>query len=160
MKTTAQNESIKSRFKKSLKDRGMLITSQRELIIEKLFTVDAHFDIEELFQEIRRKGMRVSRATVYRTVACLENAGLIRRIDFDEAHAHYEVVVGWKHHEHLVCNYCGKITEFSDDRFEEHIQLIAKSRGFRICSHSVEIFGMCKECIKRKRIGPARCEME
>jgi Fur family ferric uptake transcriptional regulator len=158
MKTVAQINSTKPQFKKSLRDRGKLITSQRELIIERLLAIDAHFDIEELFQEIRRKRIPVSRATVYRTISCLEKADLIRRIDFDEAHAHYEVVVGEKHHEHLVCNSCGKITEFSDDRFEEYILVIAESHGFRICSHSVEIFGMCEECIKRKKMSPAQCK--
>ena len=117
MKTVAYIESTKSKFKNALRDKGKLITSQRELIIKQLLAIDSHFDIEELFQDIKRKKIPVSRATVYRTIACLENEGLIRRIDFDEAHAHYEVVVGGKHHEHLVCNSCGKITEFSDDHF-------------------------------------------
>ncbi|MBN2037617.1 MAG: transcriptional repressor [Chitinispirillaceae bacterium] len=151
MNTIARIKSAKSRFSKSLRNEGRRFTSQRELIVEKLFAIDSHFNIEELFREMRRKRIPVSRATVYRTIACLEKEGLIRRINFDEAHARYEVAVGGKHHEHLVCNSCGSITEFSDDRFEEHIQSIAASHGFRMYSHSVEIFGMCGDCIKNGR---------
>ena len=145
---------LNSQFKKVLRNSGYLITSQRERILEQLLRIDSHFDIESFFHEIRKKKMPVSRATVYRTVACLEKAGLIRKVNFDEAHAHYEIVGYEKvHHEHLICQICGKVIEFSHEHFEKHIHEIADSYGFRITSHSLELFGTCAECfMKEKKI--------
>ena len=147
METTSSINSKSSPFKKILRAKGYLITHQRELILEQLLAVDSHFDIEEFFQLIRKKGIPVSRATVYRTVACLEKIGCVRKTNFDEAHAHFEIVLGEKvHHEHLVCQRCGTVIEFSYDHLEKHIQTIAKSYGFNISSHSLEIFGICAAC--------------
>ena len=147
MKTASSINSIDSQFKKTLREKGYFITHQRELILEQLLTVNSHFDIEEFFQLIRSRNIPVSRATVYRTIACLEKIGCIRKTNFDEAHAHFEIVLGEKvHHEHLVCQRCGAVTEFSYDHLEKHIQTMAKSHGFRISSHSLEIFGVCAAC--------------
>jgi Fur family ferric uptake transcriptional regulator len=143
-------QSIKSHFLKSLRENGHSITPQRELVIEQILANASHFDIEELFQEIRRKKIPVSRATAYRTIAHLEKANLVRKYGFGEAHGHYEVAVGEKHHEHLVCTECGKIIEFANAGFERQIRQIAKSHDFTMHSHSVGIFGQCKDCVKRK----------
>jgi Fur family ferric uptake transcriptional regulator len=147
MKSAPSANSISSRCKETLREKGYLITHQRELILDQLLAVDSHFDIEEFFQLIRNKKIPVSRATLYRTIACLEKIGCIRKTNFDEAHAHFEIILGEKvHHEHLVCQRCGAVTEFSYDHLEKHIQTIAKSHGFRISSHSLEIFGVCAAC--------------
>jgi Fur family ferric uptake transcriptional regulator len=112
---------------------------------------DSHFDIEELFHEIRRKRIPVSRATAYRTIAHLEKAGLIRRLGFGEAHGHYEIAADENHHEHLVCKTCRKIIEFSHPAFEKQIQSIAESYKFRMHNHSVGIFGVCRDCTSRRK---------
>jgi Fur family ferric uptake transcriptional regulator len=149
MKTAAENP-LGNKLKNELRESGYFLTHQRELIVDHLLSVDSHFDIEEFYEGIRKKRTPVSRATVYRTVACLEKIGLVRKTNFDEAHAHFELVSDEKaYHEHLVCRKCGKVTEFSHEHIEKHIREIARSHGFRISSHSLQIFGICSECRER-----------
>jgi len=105
-----------------------------------------HFGVEELASRLYQRTEPVSRATVYRTVGLLESAGIIRRIDLDEPHAHYESTVGGAHHEHLICARCGKVEEVSDKLLENRIERIAQTHGFRLTRHMVQLVGLCREC--------------
>ncbi len=151
MKATLSLDDFTSKLKTTLKEKGYVVTHQRELILEQLHNVESHFDIEEFFESLKKRKIPVSRATVYRTIACLEKIGCIRKTNLDEAHAHFEMVYGENvHHEHMRCRKCGKVTEFSFDHLEKHIQSIARSYNFHINSHSLEIFGICADCCDRE----------
>ena len=139
-------------FKQFLKERGLSFTRQRKVILEQIFRDHDHFEAEEIVGALRNRKIRVSRATVYRTLSCLENCNLIRRIDLGHGHSHFEHTLGHTHHEHLYCKKCGKIIEFTDAALEERIGTISKLNHFVVLTHTVQIFGLCKDCnIKLKK---------
>lgn len=129
-----------------LRERGFACTPQRRAVLEEILASQGHFDAEELAERMRRTGRGVSRATVYRTVGHLCKAGLVRKIDADQAHALYECTTGVGHHEHMICRRCGKITEFQDPVLEKRITGIADTHGFHMTRHTVQIFGLCGRC--------------
>lgn len=133
-------------FMEYLQKEGLARTPQRKAVLQEIVQGPCHFDVEELVKTIRCKRESVSRATVYRTVGHLENAGLIRKVDFNHPHAHYELVAGVSHHEHLICEKCGHIGEFTDGPLEKRIEYMAHRHGFEITKHSVQIFGICENC--------------
>ncbi|MFP4416889.1 MAG: Fur family transcriptional regulator [Chitinivibrionales bacterium] len=137
---------IYSAFMAYLKNEGLARTPQRKAVLEQIIAGPSHFDVEELVVAIRRKKASVSRATVYRTITHLENACLIRKIDFNHPHAHYELITGVCHHEHLICEKCGRIDEFADSQLEQIIGSMARQHGFAITKHTVQIFGICERC--------------
>jgi len=99
-----------------------------------------------LLIDMRKNNKRVSKATIYRTLALLVNSGLLREVIFGEKHAHYEHVYGHEHHEHLVCLGCGKIIEFTDARIEEFQKDVCIENKFKAESHKFQIMGYCEDC--------------
>lgn len=136
------------KFNAFLRSRGMRVTSARRAVVEEVFTRPGHSDPEELARRLSRKG--VSRASVYRTLALLERAGLIRRVLYGERHSHYERVLPQQHHDHLVCEICGRVVEFECPQIEQLQAAVAKQHGFQVTAHVMEIRGVCNVCAKRK----------
>lgn len=137
-------------FRRFLKHKGLSVTKQRRLVLEEVFKNHNHFEAEEIVGLLRKRNLRVSRATVYRTLTHLENCNLIRKVDLGHGHSHYEHILGHEHHEHLYCEKCGKLLEFSDPILEGRIIDIAQSNRFTITSHTIQIFGLCERCGKKR----------
>ena len=135
-------------FSNFLKHKGLSVTKQRSLILDQVFRNHNHFEAEEIVEALKKRELRVSRATVYRTLTHLEDCNLIRKVDLGHGHSHYEHILGHEHHEHLYCEKCGKIIEFTDPILENRIKKISESNRFKLASHTVQIFGICKECYK------------
>lgn len=128
-----------------MRARGMRWTSQRRLISRVAFRNHSHFSAEELLEWCQREDRGVSRATVYRTLAMLEEAGFVEGLDLGSGGKRYEHVLGHAHHDHLVCTACGAIIEFVDDALERRQDAVAKRLGFEVQSHSLRMFGVCSE---------------
>ena len=141
----ASTENTLQSFEGWLRARGSPSTAQRRRILEVVQSSPAHFDAEELAARVSASGARVSRATLYRTLASLEAAGVVRRVDLDEDHAHFELAQR-AHHEHLVCERCGRIIEVSDAGLERQLASILRAHGFRASRHLVQVFGTCASC--------------
>ena len=151
-------EPIKNRFKEYLRSKGLSVTPQRREIVEYLCGESEHFDAETLINMLRNRNIAVSRATVYRTLFYLEDAGIIRKVSFEPgSHASYEFIVGSDHHEHVVCVSCGEIIEFSDPVLEHRINAVARRYGFTISRHMVQISGLCRRC--REQQSKSRANM-
>ncbi len=144
-----QEAPVLQSFEGWLRARGSPSTSQRRRIIEAIQAGPPHFGAEELAARLAAAGARASRATLYRTLASLEAAGVVRRVELDADHAHYELAVG-AHHEHLVCESCGRIIEFSDAAVEKRLAAVLREHGFRARRHLVQVFGTCAECSRRE----------
>ncbi len=139
-------ETFKNRFREYLKSKGLACTSQRDAILEYLLNDSSHFNAETLIRALQKRRMAVSRATVYRTLSHLEEAGFIREVALNADHTHYEFIGETAHHEHLVCEICGSIIEFSDQELENRIEAIASDQNFVITRHTVQISGICGRC--------------
>lgn len=142
----ADTERLLEQFRAYLREHGHSVTAQRETVLAAIARIGPHFDVEELALSLRAGRHPVSRATVYRTVKHLEAAGLVRKLDLDEPHAHYESTVGASHHEHLVCTRCGRIVEVTDRTLERRIEALARAHGFALERHAVQLMGTCREC--------------
>lgn len=137
---------IESRLKQFIQSKGLRNTPQRDTIVEAIFSSDEHFTADDLWDKIRKKQTRSSRATVYRTISLLVEAGLLHEIDLGDEQKTYDPnFVDSPAHNHLVCIDCGKIIEFEDN----HIQLIndcaARRLGFRPSKQSLKIEACCEK---------------
>jgi Fur family ferric uptake transcriptional regulator len=144
-------DSARTQFEDFLEERGLRFTSQRRRILAQVLAMKGHFEAEDLHDRFRRKKERVSKASVYRTLPLLVEAGLLREVEFVERHAHYENLAGREQHEHLVCTSCGKVIEFRKPSLEKALAEVARAYGFEEKSHKVEITGLCKQCRKDSR---------
>ncbi len=129
-----------------LKKLGLKITVPRLKTLE-LFeqTEDSHLSAEEVFTRLAQGGEEVALATVYRVLTQFETAGIIKRHNFSDDHAVFELNQK-NHHDHLVCVKCNQVEEFVDDIIEQRQEAIAKQAGFEMTDHSLNIYGICQNC--------------
>ena len=137
-------------FAEFLRRKGLRLTGERKAVLRAALDDDGHFDAEKLWQEVNAQGGNVSRATVYRTVALLVECGQLRQIDTGERKSRFEPVAGREHHEHLVCNECGRIIEFHEPKMEDVLPRVCRKNDFEMTGHYVRITGWCGDC-RRKR---------
>jgi len=133
-------------FKETLHKEGLRYTSQRQEIWNELRSSDEHRDAEEIYFALRKRGLRISRATVYRTIDVLVKNNLLDKLDIGDGRARFEYNDKCLHHDHLVCTKCGKIVEFYNDEIEELQNKIAKQHNFMLLDNSHQLFGICKDC--------------
>ncbi len=136
-------------FRNFLRRQGMRYTPERETIIKEIMSTSEHFDVDSLYLSIRQKGLRVSKASIYRLIPLLIKANLIEEVFFENGQMHYEHIYGHEHHCHLRCRECKRIEEFSDDRVAQIEEELGKRFGYKILSHKLEVIGICKECQKK-----------
>ena len=138
---------------KRMREAGYRWTHQRRLIARVALTSHSHFSAEELLDMCRQQEREVSRATVYRTLTMMEKAGFVEGLDTGDGGRKFEHVLGHKHHDHMVCIECGAIIEFVDEQLEHRQEVAAKRNGFHITSHSLKLFGVCRDCFGKKERG-------
>jgi len=134
---------------------GLKSTRQRSLIIDTFFSVGGHLSVEELWNKVRAQDIKVSVATVYRTMKLLGECGLAHARNFGDGQTRYEAAAGRHHHDHLICTHCGTIVEFEDDRIEQMQDTVARKHGFTVTSHKMELYGLCRNC---QRAGKVKTE--
>ncbi len=144
---TVEYEQLLSDFKQLLKTNSLKFTIQREVILETLYNSDEHLTPESLHHLIQEKypELKTGIATVYRTLALLEDSAMVTSLSFGAQGKKYEL--GAKnHHDHMICTECGDITEFVDEQIEDRQHKIAEALGFKMSDHSMQIYGVCKNC--------------
>ena len=134
-------------FEQALRDRGLKSTSQRDDIARTFFGAGEHLSVEELHAAVKKVNPRVGYATVYRTLKLLKECGLADERHFDDGQARYEPTEeAEKHHDHIICEHCGKIVEFNSEELEKLQERIARFLGFVVSRHRMELYGICAEC--------------
>jgi Fur family ferric uptake transcriptional regulator len=129
-----------------LASRGLRHTAARRKILDAVFGSHEHFTAEGLLDKMRRRGERISRASVYRTLSMLCDGGFVESREFQRGQMMYESVLDRRHHDHLICTSCGHIIEFENDEIERLQEETAKKHRFRIERHSLRIYGACSKC--------------
>lgn len=98
----------------------------------------------------RATALRISRATVYRTLSLLAEGGFVQALDLGRGRGTlYEHTLGHEHHDHMICLECGKILEFHDDALESAQQAAIARHGFTEVSHRLNVFGTCAACARK-----------
>ncbi len=128
-----------------LERKGLKTTQQREAIVDAFLRISGHVALDDLLSSARRKYPRVGLATVYRTVKLLEEAGIAAARHFGPGQTLYEISEGRAHHDHLICEACGFITEFESNEIEKLQDTTAKRLGFNVLRHRHELFGLCEK---------------
>ncbi len=141
-------EIVKEKLKKYLKENGLRYTKQREEILEKILETKGHFEIEDIVLEFKKQNLDVSRSTVYRTLNILKELGIVNEVIKYKNKTLYEVALK-EHHDHLVCEKCGRIIEFHSEEIEELQNNICKDYNFKPTFHRLEIYGICEDCQKK-----------
>jgi Fur family ferric uptake transcriptional regulator len=135
------------RFAQFLQTRGKRITQQRRLIVEQVFSHHDHFDADELIDHLKQliAQRKVSRPTVYRTLAELVEAGLLRKMALG-GRSIYEHDYGYPSHDHLYCQICNSLIEFHSPELERIRDAVARQQNFQVIGHRMFVTGICAAC--------------
>lgn len=130
-------------FTAFLRKKGYRSTPERAMVLNEIYASAGHFDADEIFIRMKQKGSNISRATVYNTLELLVECNLVSQNSFGHKHLHYERIYGYEHHDHIVCEDCGKVFEFTNPKIEEQQQAVCTKMGFEIERHTLQIFARC-----------------
>ncbi|MEZ4452165.1 MAG: transcriptional repressor [Nannocystaceae bacterium] len=135
--------SLMDQFHAYLIKNQLKTTRQRDLIAQKFFEADGHISIEDLLTLSRAENPRIGYATVYRTLKLLTECGLAAHRRFGDGQTMYETAGDTEHHDHLICIECGYVLEFQNDDIEREQERVARSFGFNLVRHRLELYGLC-----------------
>ncbi len=140
-------EELLEAFKALLKQNSLKFTSQREIILQTLYQNPHHFTPEDLYLLIKENhpDLTIGITTVYRTLNLLEENSLVTSLSFGINGKKFELS-NKPHHDHLICQKCGKIIEFHDPKIEQLQEKIAKIHDFKLTHHLMQLYGICKKC--------------
>ena len=124
---------------------GFRLTGPRRSLAEIVAAWDGHFTAAEIVEEARSRGLRVGRATVFRTLDAFERASVVERIDLPSGD-HAYVACDPVHHHHVVCSRCGRTADVADGRLAALVRSIGRRTGYRIDEHRLELYGLCPTC--------------
>lgn len=131
-----------------LKQAGLKVTLPRVKILDILEQKPSrHLSAEEIYRLLVARGEEIGVATIYRVLTQCEQAGLVRRLQFEGDRAVFEIAHR-DHHDHIVCVRCGGVREFHDQTIENRQREIAANRGFSIEEHTMVLYGLCAHCRK------------
>lgn len=141
------SQSPESKFREYLASRSkpQRFTEQQRDMVRFIFAQHTHFDADQLIDAMKQAGFHVSRATVYRTLTKLVDAGLLRRIELGPRMV-YDHDYGYPQHEHLVCAKCGKMIEFQNPDIEAAIRSVCREYNFHATGHTFLVRGTCADC--------------
>lgn len=135
-----------------LRKAGLKVTIPRVKVLEILEQRHRaegphHLTAEDVYRHLIDSDAEIGLATVYRVLSQFEEAGIVHRHHFEGGQAVFELNVGG-HHDHIVCNQCGKVEEFVDDVIEDRQSRIAKQHDFDLRNHSLVLYADCLRCDK------------
>ena len=133
-------------FQELLEQRGLKYTYERKLILEEVLHLKEHFDADSLYERFKKKGLRISRDTVYRTIPLLLASSVVQKSAGSGKGEFFERIGTKGHHDHMICVRCGKIIEFQCEEIEKLQEKKASEYGFKLSFHDHRLFGTCKDC--------------
>jgi Fur family transcriptional regulator, ferric uptake regulator len=140
-------QSPEDRFREYLASRPepKRFTDQQRQLVAHIFAQHSHFDADQLLDDLKVSKKEISRATVYRTLAELVKAGLLKKIEIGPRTI-YDHDYGYPQHEHLVCDQCKTMIEFQNDEIEAILLKVAAEHRFRAEGHTLVVRGICGPC--------------
>jgi Fur family ferric uptake transcriptional regulator len=150
-KASSYLEGALDRFRELLRGQSLRMTDVREAILRAALSRKGHFDIEELTEDVQHQGVDASRATVYRALPLLIEAGIIQPTVLSGNRRRYEAAYKKKHHDHLICSRCSKVVEFHFEAFEMLQRDLAAKYNFQLTAHFHELIGICGDCQAKEK---------
>ncbi len=124
--------------------KGVKLTDQRKIIAKIMSDSNDHPDVDELYKRASKIDLKISIATVYRTVKLFEESGILTKHDFKGGKARYEEL-NESHHDHLIDIKTGEIIEFVDEEIEKLQKKVAEKYGYTLVDHKLELYGVKKK---------------
>lgn len=112
------------------------------MILDGALRREGLFSADMLVEELKAINHRVSRATVYRTLTHLHDAGILKQVFFDNKQSYFEVIAGGRANDYLICVETGRVIEFDSERLKQLRDQICREHGFQAISHQFHIFGI------------------
>lgn len=132
-------------FRRFLKTQNLKYTPERADILNAIIERDGVFEVEELLLDMRSRGYRVSKATIYRTIKLLQDAGIITQALFDSKQAHYQLIYGKAPRDYMVCMKTGKHIEFTNEELTMLRDRICREQGWDPVGHRFQIYAISPE---------------
>lgn len=139
-------ESERRQFIDFIRSRGMRVTPERLALLEEVYRQHGHIDAEQILDGLRAAGEKVSRATVYRNLDLLVEAGLVQRQRLGRNRYLYEHVHTGQSHDHLGCRECGRVVEFVSPSIQAMLNEIGRAHGFSKEGRQIQVLGLCQAC--------------
>lgn len=132
---------------RALRDAGHRAGGARGAVVELLSRQSCCLSAQEIAEGLRTDGSTVGLASVYRALDLLHGMGLVQRVDLGDGGQRYEPILpGGEHHHHAVCDNCGRVTAFEDERLESDLERLAARLRHSVNAHDVVIHGSCRRC--------------
>jgi Fur family transcriptional regulator, ferric uptake regulator len=128
---------------------GRRLTGPRRIVLDEVLSRHAPFTSGELLEAVQQQDPSIGRATVFRTLDLLTRMGVVQRIhrDAHSGRCHAYLACDTSHHHHLICNSCGTVTDFTEDReLEALVKKIEQRTAYRVEGHRLELLGRCPAC--------------
>ena len=151
----APYEPVCAIFRRYLHGQKLKFTPERAMILDAVLRQKGLFEAERLLNEVKQIGHNVSRATTYRTLAHLQDAGILKQVFFDNKQSYYEVIAGRQTYDYLICVATGRVVEFSSEKLRRLRDEICQEHGFEPLSHQFHIFGVSREARTEARANDA-----
>lgn len=139
-------EALRDALRRYVRSRGINYTRARQHILDGVLDLNGHFEAEQVLYLLRERGLKVGKATVYRTLPLLVDCGILKQVRFDARRAHYEHAFGEDPHDHMLCRRCGRIIEFASADVRTLCANLARRHHFHVINHRFQILGLCWEC--------------
>ncbi len=149
-----------SDYLERLRSTGGKRSTKRDLIVSVFLRQDGHLSADDLFDLMRQEDQKISRATVYRTLQWMVDAGIARKVDFGDGRFRFEHSYGHPRHFHLVCESCNRSSEFLSSDIEVLLEEISGARGFQPRQSVLQIYGACEDCQAGRPAAPQSAPTE
>jgi Fur family transcriptional regulator, ferric uptake regulator len=137
-------------FEKFIAEKKLKHSRKRDWILETFLSLQRHVTVEDVWAAAKKKHPSIGFATVYRTLKLLSQSGLCREIRFEDGTTRYEQDNGHNHHDHIICTQCGQCLEVVDQEIEKLQERLMDKNGFRLISHRLNLYGLCKTCREKE----------
>jgi Fur family transcriptional regulator, ferric uptake regulator len=138
-------EPVCALFRRYLHGQKLKFTPERAMMLDAVLRKAGLFEPEVLVDDLKQLGHRVSRATVYRTLAHLQDAGICKQVFFDNKQSYYEVIAGRLAYDYLIDVESGRVIEFNSEKLKKLRDEICQAHGFEPLSHQFHIFGIARK---------------
>ena len=132
-------------FRRFLRSRSLKYTAERADVLQAIIEHDDLFEAEELLLNMRSRGHRVSKATIYRTLRLLQEAGIITQALFDAKQAHFQLIYGREPRDSMLCMRTGKAIDFQSKELAELRDRICHELGWTPVGHRFQIYALAPE---------------